>query len=317
MSGGQRLREEIWVPLLRGMQNRDRMHVDRRRMRRVPLARCFVGAAAMVWVSACQKPAGDPLQPSRVTERAPPSAAPTTAAPWPRAKAPRLDSEWCIAEIDTLDRETCFVLPSEPTRLVLIYFHGIVPPGGESPEKTNYQTVVANAARRAGVAALMPRGRQGLAPKGQETWWGWPTTEASYSTHAAALVDSISVKRKELENIVGVSFSRVYVAGSSSGAYFVAALALHGGIEADGFAVLSGGAGRETPELMRLQPKPFYIGYGTYDSVKQSAQALAGLLRRAGWPVRVAEHPLGHGAREIYLDEAFEFFRDPARSHTP
>jgi predicted esterase len=191
-----------------------------------------------------------------------------------------------------------------------VYFHGIVPPTVESPQKTNYQTVVANAARRAGVAALLPRGRQELASTGQERWWGWPTTEASYREHAAALVDSISLKRKKLEDMAGVSFSRTYVAGSSSGAYFVASLALHGGIEADGFAVLSGGGGRETLELARLLPKPFYIGYGAYDSVKQSARALGKLLHRAGWPVRVAEHPVGHGAREIYLDEAFGFFRD-------
>jgi predicted esterase len=232
-------------------------------------------------------------------------------------KAPRVESEWCIAAVDALDDETCSVLPSEPTRLLLVYFHGIVPPGGESAQKTNYQTVVANAARRAGVAALMPRGRQGLAPKGQESWWGWPTTERSYREHAASIVQSISLKRKELEDRAGVSFSRVYVAGSSSGAYFVTALALHGGIEADGFAALSGGSGRVTAEFARSTPKPFYIGYGSYDSVGESARALGELLRRAGWPVRVREHPVGHGAREIYLDEAFAFFRDSASGHDP
>lgn len=278
----------------------------------MPVTRCLAGAAAMIGISACQKPALDPRPPSRASPTALAATAPTTGSPWPRVKAPRLESDWCIAAVDTLDDETCSVLPSEPTHLLLVYFHGIVPPTGGSPQKTNYQTVVANAARRAGVAALMPRGRQGLAPKGQERWWGWPTTEASYQEHAAALVDSISSKMKKLEAMAGVSFSRTYVAGSSSGAYFVADLALHGGIEADGFAVLSGGAGRETPEFARLLPKPFYIGYGAYDSVKQSARALAELLRRAGWPVRVAEHPVGHGAREIYLDEAFEFFRDAA-----
>jgi hypothetical protein len=41
-----------------------------------------------------------------------------------------------------------------------------------------------------------------------------------------------------------------------------------------------------------------------------SARALAGLLRGAGWPVRVAEHPLGHGAKEVYLDEALAFWRE-------
>jgi hypothetical protein len=30
----------------------------------------------------------------------------------------------------------------------------------------------------------------------------------------------------------------------------------------------------------------------------------------AGWPVKVAIHPLPHGAREVYLDEALAFFRE-------
>jgi hypothetical protein len=52
-------------------------------------------------------------------------------------------------------------------------------------------------------------------------------------------------------------------------------------------------------------PRPFYVGYGAYDeSTKGSARALAALLARAEWPIKAAEHPFGHGAREEYLDEA-------------
>lgn len=221
---------------------------------------------------------------------------------------PSVQTDWCIESVEVLDEETCFVLPNEPSTTLLVYFHGIVPPSRESSQKRNYQTVVANAARRARVVALMPRGRLGFAPAGNPGWWGWPTTDAAYTEHARELVDAVQQKRRALEELVGVSFSRVYLAGSSSGAYFVAALALHGGMSADGFAVLSGGAGRRTPELATLEPKPVYVGYGTYDSVGNSARALGELLRGAGWPVRIAEHPLGHGARDVYLDESFRFF---------
>jgi predicted esterase len=207
-----------------------------------------------------------------------------------------------------LDEETCVVVPDEPTNTLLVYFHGIVPPTRESRQKANYQTVVANAARRAHVVAMLPRGRQEFAPPGNPGWWAWPTTDAAYQSHAKALMDSVSNKREKLEALLAVTFARTYAAGSSSGAYFVAALALHGGMHADGFAAISGGAGHATAELPRLPPKPFYIGYGSYDSVGKSARGLGDVLRQAGWPVRVAEHPLGHGAREVYLDEAFEFF---------
>lgn len=232
------------------------------------------------------------------------------AAPWPRARPPRVETDWCIEGVDALDEETCYVLPDAPTRALLIYLHGIVPPGKDSQQKTNFETVVSRASRRAGVAALMPRGKVGLAPKGYERWWGWPTGGSTYDKHAAAFVASFAEKRRKLEEITGAPFSRVYVAGSSSGAFFAAALALRGGIAADGFGAMSGGGGRATPELAGLAPRPFYIGFGTHDSVGRSARALADVLRGAGWPVRVAEHPVGHGAREIYLDEAFAFWRE-------
>jgi predicted esterase len=228
--------------------------------------------------------------------------------PWPRTKPPSIRTDWCIEGVDAMDEETCWVIPDEPTTTLLVYFHGIVPPTAESQQKTNYQTVVANAARRQRAVALLPKGRQGFAPAGNPGWWGWPTTEAGYREHAKALMDAIAAKRARAADLLGVSFARTYVAGSSSGAYFVAALALHGGIAADGFAVLSGGGGRRTAELQSLEPRPVYIGFGTYDSVRDSARALGEVFRSAGWPVRVSEQALGHGAREIYLQEAFEFF---------
>jgi predicted esterase len=110
---------------------------------------------------------------------------------------------------------------------------------------------------------------------------------------------------------VGRSFERWFVAGSSSGAYFTAALALNGGIDADGFGAMSGGALSARADFTKLSPKPFYIGYGTRDTVGPSARALGERLKQAGWPVLVSAHPVGHGAKEIYLDEAFAFWREP------
>ncbi|WP_437606998.1 hypothetical protein WMF20_39780 [Sorangium sp. So ce834] len=251
-----------------------------------------------------------PAPPPIPTAAAAPASAPPEQAPWPRARPPRVETDWCIDGVDALDEETCYVLPDAPTRALLIYLHGIVPPGKESQQKTNFETVVSRAARRAGVAALMPRGKVGLAPKGYASWWGWPTGGPAYDEHAAAFVATFAEKRRTLEEIAGVAFSRVYVAGSSSGAFFAAALALRGGIDADGFGAMSGGGGRATPELATLAPRPFYIGFGAHDSVGRSARALAEVLRGAGWPVRVAEHPVGHGAKEVYLDEAFAFWRE-------
>jgi len=237
----------------------------------------------------------------------------TTRAVWLHTKPPLDGSDWCIEEVTALDEETCYVLPSEPTRTLLIYLHGIVPPTKDSEQKTNFETVVATSASRAGIAALLPRGQQGLAPRGRQDWWGWPTNQASYEAHAAAMIRSIAEKREKLERWVGLSFSRIYLAGSSSGAYFVTRLALRGDLEADGYGAMSGGSVPETIDFARLTPKPFYVGYGEFDSARGPARALAALLRHAGWPVREAAHPVGHGAKSIYLDEAFAFFGELAR----
>jgi|SRR5450432_493981 len=232
---------------------------------------------------------------------------------WLHTTPPVAGSDWCIDELSALDDETCYVLPNEPTHTLLIYLHGIIPPAKESEPKTNVETVVAKSARRAGIAALFPRGQQGLAPRGRQDWWGWPTNGRSYAAHATAMVVAIAEKRKKLENWVGLSFSRIYLAGSSSGAYFVTRLALHGDLDADGYGAMSGGSVPEAIDFDRLKPKPFYIGYGQYDPARKPAQALASVLRGAGWPVREAAHPFGHGAKPIYLDEAFAFFAEQAR----
>jgi len=225
---------------------------------------------------------------------------------WPPPAA-SVASEWCIAGVmNALDEQCCYVLPDSPPRDLLIYLHGIVPPTRESTQKTKVETVVSNAARRAGVAALLPRGKQGFARDG---WWGWPTSEPAFSEHAPALVARIGEERRALEELTGIRFARSFVAGSSAGGYFAALLALHGTLGADGYGAISGGAGHRTAELARLSPKPFYIGFGTHDSVGASSRALGELLQRAGWQVLVAAHPVGHGAHEVYLDEAFGFWR--------
>lgn len=234
------------------------------------------------------------------------SAPPTT--PWPPSP-PGAQSDFCIEGVDALDESSCYVLPDTPTDELLIYLHGIVPPTKTSRQKTNFETVVKVASRRAKVAALMPRGRVGQAPKGHEKWWGWPTSRASYQALAGELVAEMNDKRRRLEALTGRPFQRVYLAGSSSGAYFVTALVARHALPVDGYGILSGAADAWDVDLTKLPPTPVYIGFGTYDTVGSAARALGARLAGAGFPVKVAAHPLPHGTAEIYLDEAFAHFR--------
>jgi len=178
------------------------------------------------------------------------------------------------------------------------------------------QGAVLKAATRAGAAAIVPRGRRGIGPEGAHDWWAWPTSPSTHAQMVREIVARWIVMKKKLEGIAGRPFEKTYLAGSSNGAYFLSALALRGdcdelGFPIDGYGAMSGGApgGRGADALKGRTPRPIYVGFGTYDAeTKAGARALAAVFHAAHWPVQMAEHPFGHGAREVYLDEAFAFW---------
>ena len=238
----------------------------------------------------------------------PPALAAEDAGEAAEANLPQVEPDWCLDGWRALDEGTCYVLPvARPTRL-LIYLSGIVPPTPTSSQKENVQRIVAAAAHKYGVAAILPRGRRGIGPKDARDWWAWPTGASDHARYAKEMVASFTSARSRLEQALGRPFDRTYLAGSSSGAYFLASLALAGEIDADGYAAASGGApGLVTPGA-RARKRPFYVGNGSGDPTNGGPKALATYLERAGWPVRASEIAAGHGAREAYLTEAFDFW---------
>jgi predicted esterase len=222
---------------------------------------------------------------------------------------PDVRTEWCLEGWRGLDEGTCYLVGER--RTLLIYLSGIVPPVAKSPQKENVQRIVAAAAQKAGVAVLLPRGRRGIGPKDAKDWWAWPTGAADYARYSTEMITEWKAARTRMEDALGRRFERTYLAGSSSGAYFIAALALSGAIDVDGYAAASGGApglaspGRTDAGAIK---RPFYVGYATGDPTNGGPKALGAYLSSAGWPVRVKEHPGGHGARQEYLDDAFAFW---------
>lgn len=278
-------------------------------------ARLFSIVIGAIALGACRREATPPA--SRVSSA---PAAPTSIAVAEPAAAstedepPVADDGFCGEGLVPLTEDACALVPplrdADPPRL-LVYLHGIVPPAPGSPTLRNVLGVVASAARRAGAAALVPRGVRGIGPKGAKDWLAWPTSPAEHAKHARALVARWAHAKARLEARVRRPFARTYLAGSSNGAYFVAALALRGDLAAFGFPVdgvgaMSGGSTSGLAPDPRAPRPPFYVGYGTYDEdTKKNVAPLVALLAHARWPSKVAEHPLGHGAREVYLDEAF------------
>jgi predicted esterase len=228
-------------------------------------------------------------------------------------------TDWCVDGLSPLDEDVCYLLPplaERKHRRLLIYLHGIVPPQPVSPQKHTVETAVLRASARAGAAALVPRGLRGIGPGQANDWWAWPTAPAAHAALTPSIVARWAAAKRKLEAIAGAPFERTYLAGSSNGAYFLAALALRGdlvalGFAVDGFGAMSGGAsGGRAPDSLAIHARrPFYIGFGTYDEeTRTNVRSLVTALEAAHWPVRIAEHPLGHGANEVYLDEAFAFW---------
>lgn len=241
-----------------------------------------------------------------------PDAATADAAPAVNAKPlPKVTTDWCTAGLVGLDEETCYVPPrsgdARPRRL-LVYLHGIIPAKHVGAvQKENVMSAVKNAAERAGAAAIVPRGMQGVGPTGSKDWWAWPTSPDAHAKHAPALVKRIEAAKAKLEDALGAPFAKTYLAGSSNGAYFAVNLALRDEIAIDGLGAMSGGAPRTA--VARTKPIAVYVGFGSSDEPsKNGGLALAKVTEAAGWKTKVAEHPFPHGAREIYIDEAFSFW---------
>ncbi len=214
-----------------------------------------------------------------------------------------------------LDEDLCYVLPplaeGKPRRLVF-YLIGMVPPAKHSAQKDNVVAVVKAAITRAGAAVILPRGPRGVGADKSADWWTWPTSLEARSDLVPGIVARWAEAKKKLEKLAGAPFERTYLGGSSNGAYFVSVLALRGDLDAlafpvDGFMVASGGAAIASGTHAR--PRPFYVGYGWHDREStRTVPELVAVLENARWPKIVSIHSLPHGAREIYIDEAFAFW---------
>ena len=261
--------------------------------------------------------ARDAREPPDAAPASPPSASaplpvPSSApAPSPSPAPSRVTSDWCSEGLEALAEDACFVVPEgapRRKRTLLIYLHGVVAPTGHT--QSIVQQIVATSARAHGVVALLPRGRRGIGPGATKDWWAWPTTAAAHARYAKEMIASWRAWRDELALRTGGPFERTYLAGSSNGAYFVTVLAMNGEIEVDGFGAMSGGTrgSRTKATTLAARRSPFYVGYGTQDDANKDPIALGELLAEAQWPHMVAAHAVGHGARAIYLDEAFAFW---------
>lgn len=240
-------------------------------------------------------------------------AAPAADAPSSGAAAGELEAagRWCAPELEELGEGTC-VAGDPGAGTLVIFLHGVIQP--ETTWQWSQQRAITRGARANGFLALMPRGRRGIGPAGMRDWWTWPTSVAAQRQVEQALLDEWADARRRLEQRRGRAFERVLVYGFSNGAYYASSLALRGRMEADGFAVFSGGSAPQ--HLKRIaagvrRRAPVYVGYGEKDrGARGPARELGEALDALRWKHRlVGRRRVGHSMTDEQMREAFQFLR--------
>ena len=228
------------------------------------------------------------------------------------------DTSWCAPGLDTLADHVCAHVPATfapGPRTLVIFLHGVIKPG--LGWQRNQQLAARRVAATAGVAALMPRGRRGVGPKGMEDWYTWPARPAHASIEAEVIAEWTHAK-EALEARLGQPFERVWVFGFSNGAYYATSLALQGRLTApplrvDGFAVFAGGSAAPYIEKAARHTstrRPLFVGWGGRDPDHRNQQRLASMLRRLRWPSASEGAPkAGHVMTDHAAASAVKFLR--------
>jgi predicted esterase len=202
-------------------------------------------------------------------------------------------SDWCGDGYQAIDSSSCFYVPAGPTKGVLLFLHGMLPPDASA---ATMQALARAAADEHGYVVLFPRGRQGLCAwdPSVEDWYCWPTSRASVDAHAVELMAEMDTRIALLEGHLGVDLSTRYVLGFSNGGYFASYIGLEGWwAPLAGAGLVAAGRSFVDTALLSSEQPPIYIAAGALDGqqIQDSAQNLAYVLSLEGWPHQYVLHP--------------------------
>jgi predicted esterase len=224
-----------------------------------------------------------------------------------RALLAAMAVSWCAKGLPALPAGACFSLPqgNSPAKTLVIFLHGVV---DEAKGWQHGQQLGAVAAGRArGYAVMTPRGRLGAGPKGMEKLVAWPNSAKNQRLYLRAILDGWTRDKRALEQKNGAPFTRVYVAGFSSGAYFATSLAAQQAFPADGWAVFAGGGTNDRLRSVKTRAR-FFVGWGEDDKAKADPEALGVSLLGMGWPARAQGYAgVGHAMTAEQSKDAFDF----------
>jgi predicted esterase len=190
----------------------------------------------------------------------------------------------------------------EGRKTLVVFLHGLVP--RYAPWQWIQQRAIVRLAKSLHFAAIFPQG-QPVGPGGSGGY-AWP---GAVTDQNRDLAEGWTAARKLLQSRAGRPYDEVFVIGFSSGAYFAASLAVSGGFDADGYAILAGGAPltRASSETRRA---PVFIGVSARDRhTAPAARELGRSLSRLEWPHVTDNEPVGHMIADVHVAHALAYLR--------
>lgn len=228
---------------------------------------------------------------------------------------------WCADEFAEVVPYVCSTVrrdtpPDAAIDTLVVFLHGVIKP--DTGWQYQQQRAIARTARVHHFDVIMPRGRQGVGPKGMEDWWTWPTAAVHQQRVEPELLSEWQTARGALEAARGKPYRFVFVFGFSNGAYYATQLALRGQLPGNGAAIFSGGASGDWLERHARQTTrrpPIHVDCGTADKTAiGDARRLNRLLRKVSWPHEFVERKgVGHTMTDAGVERAIEYLRKPSR----
>lgn len=223
-----------------------------------------------------------------------------------------LPARRCAPGFTQVAPDGCAALPAGRADGVVLFLHGLYPPGAPDEELAAEEALGRSAVAHR-LALYAPRGAVGLCSWADDVrdklcWPSGRGQEAEARKIAQALAPAID----EVARRAGGP-ARRYLLGFSNGGFFAALIAGEGLLPFDAAAILHGG-GAEPSTFDPQRPRPILLVTAEGDPWQgPKMHALDERLARAGWPHRLVVRPGPHRLAPEDAAAALDFFAEQKR----
>ena len=145
------------------------------------------------------------------------------------------DSKWCGNGVEALPSDVCYIdgRGSGERSTLVIWLHGVI--GKNTNWSHDHEKMLTRMSKSTNIELLFPKGILGAQV------YAWPGTAEDQAKDEEGLIEQWMTAKTILEQRENKRYGDVFIFGFSSGAYYASSLAMRGGVDVDGYAVLCGG----------------------------------------------------------------------------